>query len=79
MPTVVEDKKKEDVTPVDILIEDNKKMRAELEELKKEVAEYKKFAAAATRRVISDDSDKKEKSDDKLNEIVKEYKGRYER
>ena len=50
-----------------------------LEELKKEVAEYKAFAVASTRRVITNEEGKKENSDDKLQEIVKEYKGRYER
>ena len=49
------------------------------EELKKEVAEYKAFAVASTRRVITNEESKKENSDDKLQEIVKEYKGRYER
>ena len=70
---------KQDVTPADLLIEENKKIRAELEELKKEVAEYKAFAVASTRRVITNEESKKENSDDKLQEIVKEYKGRYER
>ena len=67
------------VTPAALLIEENKKIRAELEELKKEVAEYKAFAVASTRRVITNDEGRKENSDDKLQEIVKEYKGRYER
>ena len=69
----------QDVTPADLLIEENKKIRAELEELKKEVAEYKAFTVASTRRVITNEESKKENSDDKLQEIVKEYKGRYER
>ena len=79
MPKEAEDKKKEDVTPAELLIEEVKKLRAELDETKKQVAEYKAFAVASTRRVISNEESKKENSYDKLAEIVKEYKGRYER
>ena len=79
MPDNVNDNENQDVTPADLLIEENKKIRAELDELKKEVAEYKAFAVASTRRVITNEESKKENSDDKLEEIVKEYKGRYER
>ena len=79
MPDNVNNVENQDVTPADLLIEENKKIRAELEELKKEVAEYKAFAVASTRRVITSEESKKENSDDKLQEIVKEYKGRYER
>lgn len=75
----VKDAEKQEVTPADLLIEENKKIRAELEELKKEVAEYKAFAVASTRRVITNEESKKENSHDKLDQIVKEYKGRYER
>ena len=79
MPNNVNNTENQDVTPADLLIEENKKIRAELEELKKEVVEYKAFAVASTRRVITNEESKKENSDDKLAEIVKEYKGRYER
>lgn len=79
MPTDVEEKKEKDVTPAELLIEEVKKLRAELDETKKQVAEYKAFAVASTRRVINNEESKKENSDDKLAEIVKEYKGRYER
>lgn len=75
----VKDTEKQEVTPADLLLEENKKIRAELEELKKEVAEYKAFAVASTRRVITNEESKKENSYDKLDQIVKEYKGRYER
>lgn len=79
MPNNVNNTENQEVTPADLLIEENKKIRAELEELKKEVAEYKAFAVASTRRVITNEESKKENSHDKLDQIVKEYKGRYER
>lgn len=78
MPNPDEDKGKKDVTPVELLIEENKKFRAEIDELKKQVAEYREFAVATTRRVISNEH-KKEESGNKLDDIVANYKKGYER
>ena len=73
MPTEDKDKEKQNVTPAELLLEEVKQLRAEVAELKKQNAEYKEFAVAATKRTISEEP-VKEKSGDKLDEIVANYK-----
>lgn len=76
MPQDDKDKEKEPDNPVSVILDEVKKLRAEVEELKKENTELREYAVESTRRVF-DTNPKQENSDDKLEEIVKYYKKGY--
>lgn len=76
MPQDDKDKEKEPDNPVSVILDEVKKLRAEVEELKKENTELREYAVESTRRVF-DTNPKQENSDDKLEEIVEYYKKGY--